>query len=266
MSDPVEQLRGYLARHKAGDLYALKAARQLLRRFGLTIRSPTKRRQHEWTAEQVALLREMYPDTPMPEIERRLGLPLTIIYAKATRLGLRRSASYLASPHACRLRRGGGVGAEHRFPKGNVPANKGQRRPGFAPGRMRETQFKKGRPANQSHNYVPIGAEKVEKKNGYLVRKVTDDPAIAPVRRWVAVHRLVWEAANGPVPPGHAIAFVGGRRTAVRDEITLDRLELVSQAEMMRRNTIHNLPKPLVEVIQLRGAINRQIRKKERQS
>ena len=148
-----------------------------------------------------------------------------------------------------------------RFPPGHVPANKGKRRPGWSPGRMAETQFKKGEMSGAAQrNYVPIGTERLS-KDGYLERKVTDDHPV-PARRWVAVHRIVWEAAIGPVPRGHKVAFLPGKRTAVPAEITLDRLELVSDAELMRRNSYHNnYPKEVAQLIQLKGALNRKINK-----
>jgi hypothetical protein len=37
-------------------------------------------------------------------------------------------------------------------------------------------------------------------------------------RNWVAVHRLVWEQAHGPVPPGHIVVFRPGRHTTDLDE------------------------------------------------
>lgn len=146
-----------------------------------------------------------------------------------------------------------------RFQPGQPPANKGLRRPGWAPGRMASTQFKKGQMAGAAQrNYQPIGTERIS-KDGYLERKVTDDHPV-PARRWVGVHRLVWEAANGPIPPGHAVAFREGKRTAVAEEITVDRLELVSRVELMRRNSYHNnYPKEVAQLIQLKGALNRKI-------
>lgn len=99
-------------------------------------------------------------------------------------------------------------------------------------------------------------------KDGYLERKVTDDPSLAPVRRWVGVHRLVWIAANGPVPPQHIVAFKRGRRTTDPALITLDALELITLAENMRRNSLHNYPREIVHVHQLRAAITRQINRR----
>jgi hypothetical protein len=131
---------------------------------------------------------------------------------------------------------------------------------------MAETQFKKGEMCGAArHNYVPIGTEKVDPKRRVLMRKVTDDPAIVPVMRWRPVHVLVWEAAHGSVPAGHIVIFKTGRKTFVASEITVDRLELVTLAENMRRNTIHNrYPRDVVQVIQLGGALKRKIRNRER--
>lgn len=127
---------------------------------------------------------------------------------------------------------------------------------------MRETQFKPGRPANEAHNYRPIGSTRV--LNGVLERKVTDDPNLYPARRWVPVARLVWESERGPIPPGMAVAFRPGLQTIIESEITIDRLELATRADLMRRNTVHNLPKPLAQVVQLRGALIRQINRRSR--
>jgi len=216
--------------------------------------------RHRWDAAELIVLREFYPHIPTRIIAAAMELRECVVAGGAKRLGLKKTDAYLASPEACRLRRGDNVGAAYRFPKGNVPANKGLRRPGWAPGRMAATQFKKGRPASEARNYVPIGTEKVHPKRRVLMRKITDDPSIFPVMRWRPVHVLVWESAHGVVPPGHIVVFRPGRKTFIASEITIDRIELVSLRENMRRNTVHNLPAPLPQLIQLRSALNRKIR------
>lgn len=145
-----------------------------------------------------------------------------------------------------------------RFQKGIVPHNKGVRRPGWSPGRMAETQFKKGRPASEARNYLPIGSLRIC-ADGYLVRKVTDDQSIAPARRWIGVHRLVWESANGPIPHGHVVVFRPGRATTDESKITLDALEIVTRGELMKRNTIHRYPPELKQVIKLNARVQREI-------
>jgi hypothetical protein len=176
--------------------------------------------------------------------------------------GLCAIAEFMACGKKTVRERGAAMGltwSDGRFQPGQVPANKGLRRPGWAPGRMASTQFKKGSMTGAAQrNYVPIGTERLS-KDGYLERKVTDDHPV-PARRWVGVHRIVWEAAHGPIPAGHAVAFREGKRTSVADEITADRLELVSRVELMRRNSYHNnYPKEVAQLIQLKGALNRKI-------
>lgn len=216
--------------------------------------------RRRFTEFEVAYLRANFPTTQTQAIAAELGRDEGSVNRKAYALGLHKSAEYLASPAACRLRRGDNVGAAFRFKKGLVPANKGTRRPGYAPGRMASTQFRKGeRRGASARNWLPIGSVRVN-ADGYLDRKVRDDGP--PQNRWRAVHRLVWEEANGAIPPDCAIVFKGPR-TTVEAEITVDRLELVTRAELGRRNCIHNnYPKELVRLVQLRGALVRQINKR----
>lgn len=218
-----------------------------------------------WNAADDRLLVARYPHEPTSKIARKLRRSATAVYARANLLGLSKSAEYLASPEACRLRRGNNPGIPFRFKKGRVPANKGLRRPGWSPGRMKETQFKKGqRGGVAARNWRPIGTVLTD-TDGYLRIKVREaQPGEAygfgNSRVWPQLHRHVWEAANGPVPKGHAITF----RNDDKHDIRLDNLECITRRELMARNTVHNLPKPLAETIQLLGALNRKIRRRTR--
>jgi len=213
----------------------------------------------EWTDSEIALLSQNFPIEPTLILAVKLGRTCSSISYKAAALGLKKLESYLASPASGRLMAKDTRGGATRFKPGQVPANKGLRRPGWAPGRMSATQFKKGSMSGAAqHNYVPIGSERIS-KDGYLERKVTDDPNILPARRWVGVHRLVWEAANGPVPAGYAVTFLPGRHSREAELITIDALELVSRAELMRRNTIHRYPPELKQAIRLVGKLKRAI-------
>jgi hypothetical protein len=211
-------------------------------------------RGRPWSLDEIERLKALYPHAPTKRIAEQLGRSTTAIYGKANLLGLNKAQEYLDSPDACRLRRGDNVGAACRFQKGHVPANKGLRRPGFAPGKMAETQFK---PGQKCHNWKPIGSERLT-DDGYLQRKMTDTGY--PPRDWIGVHILLWEQHHGPVPAGHCVAFRNGNRTDIR----IDNLELITRRERMLRNTVHNLPKSLVEVVQLRGVLQRKINRLER--
>jgi hypothetical protein len=200
--------------------------------------------------------------SPRPILRVTCAALVPSLHNQVHKLGLEKS------PEVSRML--GSIYAQHpnsiaaRFKPGLVPANKGLRRPGYAPGRMRETQFKKGRPAHEARNYVPIGTEKFDVKRKVIVRKITDDPSIFPAMRWRPVHVLVWIAANGPIPAGSICIFKPGMKTLVSSEITVDKLEVVTCAENMRRNTVHNLPAPLPELVLLRGRLNRKINKRTR--
>lgn len=221
------------------------------------------RPRRPWSDVELELLTRNYADSRTEDIATVLGRTLQCVYVKAAALGLKKSEAYLASPNACRLRRGGGVGMANRWRKGQTPWNKGTHY--VAGGRSAETRFKPGRPPHEARNYLPIGSLRIN-ADGYLERKVTDDPSIVPVRRWVGVHRLVWEAANGPIPEGHVVCFRPGRRTPAEEDITLDALELVARAELARRNHFRRLGPEMAKVIQLRGAITRQINKRTREA
>lgn len=211
--------------------------------------------RHRWTDSEIRLLTRLYPDTPTADIAKQLGMTVERVYSKAALLGLKKSDAYLASPAACRLRRGDNVGAEYRFKKGQVPANKGLK--GVTYEGCIATQFKKGHRGGRAQEiYQPIGAERIS-KDGYLQRKVNDDMPLQ--KRWRGVHIIVWEAVNGPLPKGHAVVFRDGNK----QHITLDNLELVTRGELMRRNSYHtNYPKEVAQLVQLRGAITRQINKR----
>jgi hypothetical protein len=222
-----------------------------------------ERPAHRWDDFEQALLVAIYPHAPTAAIARAFGLPVHVIYNKAYSLRLRKSDAYLASEISGRLQAHDTRGGATRFAKGHVPWNAGKQI-GSHPGSV-ATQFKKGdRTGRARENWVPVGTLRIN-GDGYLDRKIADAPT--PLhRRWVGVHRLVWEAVHGPVPEGCAVVFKPGCRSTELAAITIDKLELLTRAQLMRRNTIHNLPKPLADLARLKGVLVRQINKREKQN
>lgn len=206
-----------------------------------------------WTPELLERLRRLYPDTPTREVAIACEHSLANTYRKAYMLGLRKSDAFNDSPASGRIKFRLHIGEQYRYPKGHVPANKGLRRPGWGPGRMQETQFKKG---HRSHTTVPIGTE-LERKDGYIWVKVTDH--ITPARRnWKSKQQAIYEVAHGLIPPKHIVVF----KDKNMRNFALTNLECISLSENALRNTIHRYPKEIVQVVQLRGAVNRQINKR----
>lgn len=206
-----------------------------------------------WTEQQVEEIRRRYPHEKTEQIAADLGLPVARIYSKAAWMGLAKTPEYFASPDAGRLQRGDNIGAACRFQKGHVPANKGVK--GISYPGMEATQFKKGQ---HPYTWKPIGTERLSKE-GYLQRKVTDTGY--PPRDWVGVHILLWREHHGEIPAGHKVVF----KDRNKQNIIIENLELLSNAEMMQRNSFHNYPKEIVQLIQLRSVVQRQINKRSKQ-
>lgn len=215
-----------------------------------------------WSKVELRLLDEEFADARTDDLAAALGRTYSQVAQKAAARGLKKSAAYLASPAAHRLDGVKGMGT--RFEKGQAAWNKGMKGVVGVQEACRATQFKKGRPAHEARNYQPIGTLRVN-ADGVLERKVTDDPSVYPSRRWAPVHRLAWEAEHGPVPAGCAVVFKPGRKTTDPALITPDSIECLTRAELMRRNSYHtNYPPEVARLIQLTGAIKRQINKRVR--
>jgi hypothetical protein len=223
-----------------------------------------------WTDAELDLLRSMYPECTGQDVAAWLDCTPSRVFQMAKKLGIEKSAEFLASDASGRVRRG----KQHpsmtasQFQKGLTPWNKGRDSTETGTGHhpnSRRTQFRKGRKAEEARNYVSIGSLRVC-ADGYLERKMTDDPATAPARRWVAVHRLVWEATHGPIPAGHIVCFLPGKKTTVPEEVAADRLECITRAENARRNHPRNRSPELAKLVQLKGAITRQVNRIAREA
>lgn len=191
-----------------------------------------------WTDAEDRSLRRLYATHSAAEIGERLGRSWAAVKNRA---------------HALRLRKTENSG---RFQAGITPWNKG--RQFDAGGRSAETRFRKGMTPN---NWRPIGSERTSPE-GYLQRKMTDTGVTH--RDYVPVHHLVWRMHGGAVPNHrtNALVFIDGDKR----NFDINNLELVSRAELLRRNSVHNLPPEVVQIIQLRAQVVRQINKRERKS
>ena len=212
-----------------------------------------------WTAQEEQMVRDLYPDTTCVKLAMLLDRKPGSVYAVAARLGLTKSEAFKASERSGRIQRGhqNPTMVLTRFKAGQQPWNKGTNYQ--AGGRSVETRFKKGHMSGAAqHNYLPIGSVRVC-ADGYLERKMTDDQSIVPARRWTAVHRLVWEAAHGPIPAKHVVVYKPGRKTVVLEQITLDAIECISRKELVKRNSVWGKDPELAKLYQLKGAITRQV-------
>lgn len=230
----------------------LEKAPDFLRRMAQRPRAP---RSDAWTKRQREDLRRLYPYERTAEVAALIGRTPEATNSMAFKMGVQKSAEYMVEQNA-RLCAGGKA---HRIQPGNVPANKGMRRPGWHRGRMRETQFKKG---HVSANLQQIGELRYAKKDGTWWIKISMD-AMPVQRRWLEVHKLVWMREHGDIPPKHVVRFIEAKPEDPAD-ITAELLECISLAENCRRNSIHRYPKPVADAMRARGILTREINKQER--
>ena len=99
-----------------------------------------------WSADDQERLRLLYPSLPTAEAAKVLRRTVSAVYGMAEKVDLAKSQEFLDSDESGRLRKGQSrPGSEAtRFKTGQIPFNKGLRRPGWHAGRMKETQFKPG--------------------------------------------------------------------------------------------------------------------------
>lgn len=196
----------------------------------------------KWTPEEDATLRTLYETTEASarQIAEVMDRTKAAIKGRANILGLRKPAE------------------QHnkgRFEKGHATWNKGVRF--VAGGRSAETRFK---PGSRPHTWHPVGHERVT-KDGYIQRKMTDTGTTR--HDYIGLHILLWREHHGEVPQGHVVVFRNGDKTAIR----IDNLECITRQELMRRNSYHtNYPPELRQLVQLRGAVTRQINKRKETS
>lgn len=214
-----------------------------------------------WTAEEIDALRRLYPDHTADVVGKVIGRLPGSVHRKAADLGLEKSEAFLRSTRSGRIQRGRKDPrmVATQFKPGLTPWNKGTNY--VAGGRSAETRFKKG---SKPHTTLPIGSYRIN-KDGHLQRKVSEASGNNS-KRWRCVAELVWVEANGPVPPKHIVVFKPGMRTNILEQITLDRVECISMAENARRNHPRNKHPELARLVQLKGAITRQVNRINREA
>lgn len=212
-----------------------------------------------WTPAEDRSLTRLYATLSAAECAAKLDRTEKAVQQRVNTLGLSKSAEWIAERTRTRWAEGRHDNSLAGLARGRG-WNKGIKGSTGTHENCRATQFKKGHLSGVAAERVqPIGALRIA--DGQLQRKVNNGQPF--MRRWVAVQRLVWEATHGPVPAGHVVVFRDGRVRTDEAEITLDKLELISRAENMRRNSYHTrYPKEVAQLIQLRGALNRQINKR----
>ncbi len=210
-----------------------------------------------WSSDDLALLAALYPHLPTSKVAEKLGRTVCAVNGAAFGAGLKKTAERLQD--AGRIQAGQQTPAMvgSRFKAGHQTWNAGMK--GWAAAGTEATRFK---PGCKPQTWKPVGTLRLS-KDGYLQRKVTDT-GYSP-KDWQSVHSIIWAETHGAVPAGHVVVFKPGKKTTDEAAIHVADLECLSRADLMRRNSYHtNYPPEVAQLVQLRGALTRQINKHTR--
>lgn len=214
-----------------------------------------------WTAIERAELIGRYPHELTAPIAKDLGRPVHQLHAMAAKLGLHKRIDVIARIAHDRSTTPGHGSHRTRFPKGQKPFNTGRRGIDGKHPNSRATQFKPGQVSKRwDPEIYAIGALRID-GDGYLAIKVRLGGYRPGDPQWVQMHRYVWAQTFGPIPEGMTVRARDGDLM----NTNIENLYLASRVELMRENTLHNLPKPLARLVQLRGAVNRQINRRQKE-
>ena len=218
-----------------------------------------KRQRFRFTPELLEELKRNYPTTITSDLADHFGCSIYAIRNAAHRYGLKKDREFLRQHFRKIMMDPNHPGRQFLIKKGTPPPNKGKKQTEYmtpeAIERTRATRFKKGQlPKNTRHDYAIT--ERPE-KNGRVYKYIRIGLA-----KWVLYHRYIWEQANGKIPKGYNIQFKDGDSL----NCTLDNLYMISQADQLKyENSLYTrYPEEVRKLIQLKGALKRQINKIEK--
>jgi hypothetical protein len=197
---------------------------------------------HILTEIERSKIRDEYPHRPTQIIAEEMGISYSSVCYHAYKMKLRKSAEFLDSDLACRLK--GNEGFLRRFPKGNIPHNKGKKMPAHVYQKVKSTMFAKG---GTPHNAKYDGYERIS-KDGYIERRISKGV-------FRMVHVLNWEAVYGPVPANCIIVFKDKNRM----NCVIENLECITREENCARNSIVRYPHELRQLIHIQSKLKKQL-------
>ncbi|CAB4144424.1 HNH nuclease [uncultured Caudovirales phage] len=201
-----------------------------------------------WTEQELKFLKDNYSDMQTKDIATILGRKISGVYGKAYELKIGKSKKYMKAMLERESKRLAEFGKNYQFKKGNLPYNYGQKMSKEMYDKLKPTMYKKG---NKPTNIKKKGDERIDHE-GYTYVKLADS-------NWVLKHRLIWEDVNGPIPADSIVIFIDKNIT----NFDIKNLQLITKAENMLRNTIHQYPEPIQSIIKLNNKLKKQINAKQ---
>ena len=140
--------------------------------------------------------------------------------------------------------------------KGSVPFNKGKK--------ITEFMTKEAIANSKVHRYKKGHLPHNAKKNDFTITIRPDKRGIKykfiriSLGNWIPLARYNWEKANGPIAKNMKIIHKDGDTL----NCEFSNLELLTPGELMKRNSLHNLPEDISKTILLGAALTRKINRK----
>ena len=217
-------------------------------------------RSNNLTSIQVQEIIKLYPDKPASEIAKQFGRPISSIYKTAQRYGVKKSDTFKNSPLSGRVQKGQHLSPSTELKTGHTPWSKGNSaceifKTKESLEKHISTRWKKGM---KPHTTKYDGA--------ITVRRMLPDGTggVIPYKmirlsenNWEFLNRYLWKKHYGDIPPGYNVVFKDGNTL----NCVIENLECISNADLIRRNSINNLPEDVKELIYLRTSLIKTINK-----
>jgi hypothetical protein len=205
-----------------------------------------------WSEYEQHVLVTMFPDNYTETICNLLNRSYSSVAHRAYLFGLKKSADFKQKELEKQGERLYIAGKSYRYTAGNIPDNKGKKITIDVYKKLSPTMFVKGRvPHNAKKDWEEV-YKKSKSGKPYLMVKVPGIANLQPKHIWL------WETKNGKVEKGFNIVFKDGNQL----NCTIENLEYISNAELMKRNTIHRFPDELKSTIKLVNKLKKAINEK----
>lgn len=185
----------------------------------------------KWTFQELQMLKELYPDTPVEVIAEKLNRGIEAIYRKAKQESIERSVEWKSKMQQMFKENLIKHGEKSRFRKGDVPFTKGKKIADYMSSsgleKFKKTHFKKG---SIPHNTKPLFSERL-RGDGYIEIKVRESG-----KNYEMKHRWLWKCYYGKIPNGYNVEFKDGDKT----NVSIDNLVLRTRKENIINNTLLN--------------------------
>lgn len=201
-----------------------------------------------WTDQEIKFLTDNYSDMKTADIAEIMNRPIGGVNGKAYYLRLKKSFKHMKALLEIEAKKLAEAGKQYQFKKGQVSHNFGQKMSTELYDKIKRTMFKSG---NKPGNIKKVGAERIDHE-GYTYVKLADAD-------WVLKHRHIWKQVNGPVLANHIVIFKDNNI----NNFDINNLQMISKKENMSRNTIHQYPEQIQQLIKLKNKLKKKINEKQ---